>query len=356
MSTRRQLLLIVLLASACGGGGTDDVMTPTTEPVATTAAPESTESATPSPVPLAAPSPRGYHLMVAVDDGPGTLLLGGFSTPGPYDPSADAVWAHTSSGGWTELGLEEVSRFHSAAYDAGSGLVVLYDGAEGTAPTSTFDPSTGRLHEMSAGGPLYKHGAQMAYDAGSDRIVLFGGLHLSDGSLSDETWTYDVDTDTWTQMHPAVSPPGRNFHSMAYDPQTDRVILFGGYGERNFADTWAYDVDTGTWTELTPKRSPSARTYMAMVYDPVGKRIILFGGTTGIAEEPLGDTWAFDPAANTWTALSPESAPGPRGWHAMAYDAEARVIVLFGGGPTREEYTAETWIYDPRGNTWSQVA
>lgn len=40
----------------------------------------------------------------------------------------------------------------------------------------------------------------------------------------------------------------------------------------------------------------------------------------------------------------------------MAYEPDEKVIVLFGGGPLRTEYTAETWIYDPRANTWSQVA
>lgn len=40
----------------------------------------------------------------------------------------------------------------------------------------------------------------------------------------------------------------------------------------------------------------------------------------------------------------------------MAYDADAGVIVLFDGDRRREEYTAETWIYDPAANTWSQVA
>jgi hypothetical protein len=37
----------------------------------------------------------------------------------------------------------------------------------------------------------------------------------------------------------------------------------------------------------------------------------------------------------------------------MAYDPDAEAIVLFGGGPTRTEYTAETWLYDPAASTWT---
>ena len=60
-----------------------------------------------------------------------------------------------------------------------------------------------------------------------------------------------------------------------------------------------------------------------------------------------------DAKANTWIELMSVTAPSPRGWHAMAFEPDEGGVVLFGGGPTREAYTAETWIYDPRANTWS---
>jgi hypothetical protein len=44
-------------------------------------------------------------------------------------------------------------------------------------------------------------------------------------AFSNKTWAYDFDTNIWTQMAPEVSPPGMNYHPMAYDVEADRVIL-----------------------------------------------------------------------------------------------------------------------------------
>jgi len=45
-----------------------------------------------------------------------------------------------------------------------------------------------------------------------------------------------------------------------------------------------------------------------MTYDPGTQRMIMFGGAltpkdVGSPGQPLGDIWAYDPGANTWTEL-----------------------------------------------------
>lgn len=81
----------------------------------------------------------------------------------------------------------------------------------------------------------------------------------------------------------------------------------------------------------------------------------LFGGVDEL-EDPFGDTWAYDPRRNAWTNLRPSTAPSPREWHAMALDAETGTIVLFSGGEGRDTDLADTWIFDPRADAWSQVS
>src|SRR2546427_4898198 len=83
----------------------------------------------------------------------------------------------------------------------------------------------------------------MAYDAQSDRIILVGGRS---GSQSDgETWSFDANHDAWVNLNPASHPPARSGQGIAYNARADRMILFGGSSCCTpvvwFGDTWSYD-------------------------------------------------------------------------------------------------------------------
>jgi len=63
-----------------------------------------------------------------------------------------------------------------------------------------------------------------------------------------------------------------------------------------------------SWKKLTPGVSPSARAAMAMAYDPVSQRVVLFGGYDDLIY--LDETWTFDGA--TWRMETPPLSPPPR--------------------------------------------
>ena len=67
----------------------------------------------------------------------------------------------------------------------------------------------------------------MAYDAQSGRIILFGGVSGAGGYIGD-TWAYDLEANVWTSLSPSSGPTPRQNHVMAYDTQSDRIVLFGG--------------------------------------------------------------------------------------------------------------------------------
>ena len=242
------------------------------------------------------------------------------------------------------------------AYDAVSDRVILFGGVVSSKgwtakDTWSYDLSTNTWQEMKPAPSPGKGDGPMAYDAESDRMILFGGwdpTNLADGGAFTETWAYDYNTNTWTKMEPEVSPPDRHSHAMAYDAESDRVILWGGRGPVpiDVSSVWAYDYDTDTWEELESSGAPGPVGNAAMVYHVVADRTILY------AEKEL---WAFDYNTNTWTQLSDSPMPGKLTGHAMVYSDEADRVILFGGGPTYEFFRDKTWTYDLSTDTWTDV-
>jgi N-acetylneuraminic acid mutarotase len=291
------------------------------------------------------------------------ILFGGERNP---EEGLSDTWAYDLGiNTWLDMSPAQPSPSGSGpmAYDIESDRTVMYISVLGYSDTGDivpggetweYDLNTNTWTNMAPlVAPFGLLGAEMVYDAESDRMILFGGLDVETFEPFDDTWTYDLNSNTWSKMDPEVSPPARNFPAMAYDDSADRVILFGGYPSLN--DTWSYDFNTDTWEPMEPADKPSRRLYCDMVYDPVSGRMVLFGGASTANENPLDDTWAYDYGTNTWTELSPETHPSERGWYAAVYSSNAQRVLLFGGGRNRWAFTDETWTYDPGTNTWRSV-
>src|SRR5437899_10375839 len=125
----------------------------------------------------------------------------------------------------------------------------------------------------------------MAYDSQSARTIMFGGNAGGNApgnetsAFTAENPTQDSETD-WTNMNPSDAPAGYLNMAMVYDSDADRMVAYGGWdGTDDFSnETWAYDFDANTWTNLPPVGGPSARWLMRSAYDCATRRTILFGG------------------------------------------------------------------------------
>ncbi len=264
--------------------------------------------------------------------------------------------------------------YHAMAYDVESDRIVVFSGDSGPAAiqmyrdTWAYDHNSAQWTKVnSPTSPAERGGHAMSYHNASDGIVLFGSGPPSD-FYGDDTWSYDFNSDSWSNLQPSSRPPGRFGHNMAYDRGSDKLILFGGYRSRCKADTWAYDFGTNAWTLMSPSTSPPARMYHSMTYDAESDRIILFGGGLsqqlgGAYTQRFADTWAYDFESDTWTEMTPETSPSPRVYTDMTYDDKCDRVVLFGGGTQSfregdpdQGHGNETWLYDLNSNTWEQVA
>ncbi len=249
---------------------------------------------------------------------------------------------------------------HDMAYDSESDRIVLFGGGTGLVigfmdDTWTYDFNANTWTDMNPGNrPSPREGHAMAYDAESDRVILFGGrIH------GPETWAYDVNANAWTNMSPVIQPAAWYFVGMAYDDEADRIVLFGGCaGDSLFFcpavtrdETWIYDYNANTWTERDLGTSPSRRLVHRMAYDAESDRVVLFGGMLGTGPlDVLSDTWAYNFNADSWTEMNPQEAPSRGDVRGMAYDANADLIILFGG--FESSYISDTWAYDFDSDTW----
>ncbi len=317
------------------------------------------------------PSARGYSDMV-YDWTTGTAyLFGGIDhvTPSLDYPLFD-VWSYNSfTRHWKRLFNSDTAynafQRDAVAFDPHSKKVVLFStfvncndfgcGVE----TWIYDIATNTFENVTpAVQPSLRWGSRMVYDVESKRAILFGG---SDGYTTEtlnDTWAYDFESNTWTEMNPVVSPPPHHFAAMVYHPFAERVILFGGgiiqTGEL-LNDTWAYDYNRNTWTDLRPANPPPARAYHTLAWDLWSNKIILFGGVSTSGYEPvLGDTWGLDLKSNAWIKLKPKGSPSARAWQVS--EGTWSGPLLFGGSPLHDNYTDDdTWSYLSIERRWVQI-
>lgn len=98
-----------------------------------------------------------------------------------------------------------------------------------------------------------------------------------------------------------------------------------------------------------------ARVDHAMAYDANAQALVLFGGATPAPPEGSAglrdDTWIH--FQGRWSRQLPTASPPARARHAMAYDQERGRIVLFGGVGESDALLDDTWEFD--GTTWTLV-
>ncbi len=179
-------------------------------------------------------------------------------------------------------------------------------------------------------------------------VLVFGGTSGSGGGTAvadlDETWLWS--SASWSPIAPPTTAPSRrSFHTMAFDPIRQRVVLFGGRdnGGNVRDDLWEWDGIA--WTErVVVSARPSARSHASLACG--AGRCVLFGGVgpSGL----LADTWSWD--GTGWTQLA---GPGPsaRRRAALVFDSTRSVFVLFGGysdGPRQDTWELTTqWTQIP---------
>jgi hypothetical protein len=173
----------------------------------------------------------------------------------------------------------------------------------------------------------------MAFDPNLNETVLFGGFddQCGGGCPYGDTWTYSDGTWSNDTANLTISPTANYGGCLAYDPQLAGVIQFGGHNQIlgvDFNQTWLFNA-TG-WHNLTSGTAPSARWCNGLAWDPTDQYMLLFGGSL-MNHTNLNDSWALN--GTTWTQISPKYgiAPPAAGFGEITWDATDGYMVAFGG-------------------------
>jgi hypothetical protein len=254
--------------------------------------------------PAASPPPRTWGGM-AYDQAHRQIVLFGGGGRGTVATLQDTwIWDGNTWSQRNPVTKPPVSALPVLVYHAKLGRVVaLVDVPGEVAQTWTWDGNSWtRLRpsiELEAG--LFgESAASAAYDATHQAIVVFG--------RSRDTWTFDGTS--WARTVPAlVGPSARQGSTMAYDPSTGKVVMFGGYGETALDDTWTWDG--ARWTQSAAADRPTARAFARAATDATAGDIFVYGGISfapGIALNHF-DVWTW--AHGSWTLAQPSTIPAP---------------------------------------------
>lgn len=113
------------------------------------------------------------------------------------------------------------------------------------------------------------------YDPQFGVIVRWGGYQRgADGekALQNSIFVYLPEEDLMVQRAPSPTAPApRTRGAVAYDTRRHRAVLFGGILgglDERANDLWTYDIESNTWTELQASNPPGPRGgYFGMAYD-----------------------------------------------------------------------------------------
>jgi N-acetylneuraminic acid mutarotase len=182
-------------------------------------------------------------------------------------------------------------------------------------------------------------------------VMYVAGYYIN-GTMStatDKAYSYDPDADEWVSISPLPSGTDRAAGCVAV---TDGLmyVVGGAHDGTSVDDVARYDPVSDSWETLPnlPERREhcAAGAIDGIVYVAGGRA----DGITGIEEK----TWAYDPAAMTWTQK--KSLAPPRGGLAGAVLA-GRFIVF--GGEGNEDADSGVFpninAYDPLTDSWEDL-
>lgn len=205
-------------------------------------------------------------------------------------------------------------------------------------PSAKGAPHLAQSSLRNASAPPSRYGAALAYDPQSNTLILFGGSTVSNqahppaSSLLDDTWSWDGHA--WQQLHPATSPPALYGAELVADPTSRHLLLLGGSGQTDSSGVLLMQQGVWTWDGQTWTRAgdnPLQMPFLAAGADPVHKQVLVGGNDSGYQLNQCGGRVACP-------VLAQINKPGAFVWNGKSWSA---------AGGTAPRWSSAGTAFDP---------
>jgi N-acetylneuraminic acid mutarotase len=227
----------------------------------------------------------------------------------------------------------------------GSGISgVLGDGAR-------YNPATDTWSEVSSSGAASARSHHTAIWTGSVMIIWGGGSDYPNYNTVGDGARYTPASDTWSAVSPSGAPSPRSHHTAIWTGS--EMIIWGGSNSSGYlGDGARYNPASDTWTAISSSGAPSPRSYQTAIW--TGSEMIIWGG--GNQSGALGDGARYNPANDTWSAMSSSGAPSVRYEYSAIWTGSE--IIIWGGESSLSyyNYLGDGARYNPASDTWSAIS
>jgi hypothetical protein len=157
----------------------------------------------------------------------------------------------------------------------------------------------------------------------------------------------DIPPNSWVDTTTAGSAPADRSRHTAVWTGSEMIVWGGTSGEGVFYGGSLYDPATDSWTAMTTTNHPDARADHTAVWD--GSRMIVWGGWNGTL---LATGGSYNPSTNSWTDTDTADAPAGRRYHTAVIDNSGDMLV-WGGWDGSNYLGGACEIYDRSSDDWS---
>lgn len=195
------------------------------------------------------------------------------------------------------------------------------------------------------------------------KYYTIGGYDYVTGQYERSCCEYDIDADAWQEVTLSGDlVPYSRHHVVGNVTPLGKYLVMGidllQNGTPASTTPWMawFDPAAATWTTITPANYPTIYTRSTGAYDSVGHCFWVFGGDTsaGGGSGVSNELWCYDIDSNTWTQKGLTAPMSARARMSMIYEP-SHGLLMYGGVDGSSAFLSDLWRYDIASDAWTQL-